>query len=50
MRLTFILLFFAITSIFAQKGFDKKHKPLAGKNDLPAGQFIEIDGQKNNSS
>lgn len=47
MRLTFILLFFAITSTFAQKGFDKKHKPLAGKNDLPTGQFIEIDGQKN---
>jgi bacillolysin len=50
MRLTFILLLFAITNIFAQKGFEKKHKPLAGKNDLPAGQFIEIDGQKNDKN
>ncbi|GGD44655.1 hypothetical protein GCM10011514_05850 [Emticicia aquatilis] len=47
MRLTFIFLFFAATSTFAQKGFDKKHKPAAGKNDLPTGQFIEVDGQKN---
>jgi Zn-dependent metalloprotease len=50
MRLTFILLLFAITNIFAQKGFEKKHKPLAGKNDLPTGQFIEIDGQKNDKN
>lgn len=50
MRLTFILLFFAVTSTFAQKGFDKKHKPLAGKNDLPQGQFTEVDGQKNDKN
>ena len=50
MRLTFILFLFAITNIFAQKGFEKKHKPLAGKNDLPAGQFIEIDVPKNDKN
>jgi len=50
MRLTFILLLFAITNVFAQKGFEKKHKPLAGKNDLPTGQFIEINGQKNDKN
>ncbi len=47
MRLTFILLFFAAISTFAQKGFDKKHKPMAGKTTLPQGQFTEINGQKN---
>lgn len=50
MRLTFIFLFFAATSTFAQKGFDKKNKPVAEKNDLPTGQFIEIDGQKNDKN
>ncbi len=50
MRLTFILLFFAATSTFAQKGFNKKNKPLAGKTELPQGQFIEVDGQKNDKN
>lgn len=50
MRLTFILLFFAAISTFAQKGFDKKHKPLAGKTNLPQGQFTEVDGPKNDKN
>ncbi len=50
MRHTFLLLFFAATSTFAQKGFDKKHKSLASKNDLPTGQFTEVDGQKNDKN
>lgn len=50
MRLTFILIFFALTNVLAQKGFDKKHKQLAGKRDIPAAQFIEIDGQKNDKN
>lgn len=51
MRLTFIFLFLAaITTTFAQKGFDKKSKPAAGKNNTPQGQFIEIQGEKNDKN
>lgn len=51
MRLTFIFLFFAaITTSFAQKGFGKKGKTAAGKNDAPQGQFIEIQGERNDKN
>lgn len=51
MRLTYTLLFLAtITTTFAQKGFDKKGKPAADKKVAPQGQFIEIQGEKNDKN
>ena len=51
MKLTFTFLFLAaITTTFAQKGFDKKSKPAAEKNEVPQGQFIEIQGEKNDKN
>jgi bacillolysin len=50
MRLTFTFLLLAAISTFAQKGFDKKSKPVAGKNETPQGQFIEIQGKKNDKN
>lgn len=49
LRFTFLLLA-AITTTFAQKGFDKKGKPTAGKNEVPRGQFIEIQGEKSDKN
>ncbi len=50
MKLTFTFLLFASIVSFAQKGFDKKTKPVGSQNDAPKGQFIEIDGQKNDKN
>ena len=52
MKLTFIFIlpFFAVTVAFSQKGFDKKHKSLATKNDVPQGTFIEVVPQKSDKS
>ncbi|WP_394993223.1 M4 family metallopeptidase [Emticicia sp.] len=50
MRLIFIFISFAAISSFAQKGFDKKGKTATGKNETPQGQFIEIQGDKNDKN
>ncbi len=50
MKSTLTFLFFATITTFAQTGFDKKNKPSAGKNDAPQGQFIEVQGEKNDKN
>lgn len=50
MRLTFILLFAIATSAFAQKGFERKHKSPGDKTHAPKGDFLEIQGEKNNKN
>ncbi len=50
MRLTFILLFAIATSAFAQKGFERKHKSPGEKTHAPKGDFLEIQGEKNNKN
>lgn len=50
MRLTFIFLLAVVTSAFAQKGFDKKNKPLTTQSNAPQGQFIEVTPPKNDKN
>ena len=47
MRLTFIFLLTVATTAFAQKGFDKKAKPIATQDNSPQEQFIEVTPPKN---
>jgi Zn-dependent metalloprotease len=50
MRLTFILLLFVTASTFAQKGFERKQKLSADKSHKPAGNFLEIQGEKSDKN